>query len=296
MTIPHSPHSIWPMTHFSADPWAADEWLDDPSDFKDYKRWGSGALDKAAYTAQDQAFLQAYRAILSGEDRLSATSLHAHAQALDVPTQRTHDWREPQVVPRSMPDLRIAQMAEDLVPDAPLLAERWLGPYALDASRPLMTIAVAGTCLFNTLANDSSPAVRFRNARPRPDLHDRQGLGALMMAPAMLWDAQWRPLLPLYESWLPTGPVVADPVPLSGAPGPYTLARLVPTEDGSWHANMAISLRQAPPPSWLERRLHLELLRLRRHDRRANWETMLRQRGEVLYRSCAVWSWMKEMR
>jgi hypothetical protein len=42
----------------------------------------------------------------------------------------------------------------------------------------------------------------------------------------------------------------------------------------------------------LVRRLDLELLRLRRRERRLSWEVMLRERSEVLYRTACEWLWM----
>lgn len=295
MSIVHQTASAWPLQDFAADEWAADEWLSDPSSYADYQTWSEGTLDQAAYRQADERFMASYRAILRGEQPLSDDSLLGEAQALSLNLEMSHDWRPPLPQARGVSDTKIAHFAEDYVPDAPLFMERFLGPYAAQASRSLQTVAMASTALLLTLANDASPAQRFRNARPRPDVLDRKAVGALIQAPAMLWDAEWRPLLPLYKAWLPTGPVHADPAPLRpDRPGGLTLARLVHLEDGRCAASMAISIPSAPSAEWLTRRMRIELLRLRRHDRRANWETVLRTRGEVLYRSCAIWNWTQE--
>ena len=56
----------------------------------------------------------------------------------------------------------------------------------------------------------------------------------------------------------------------------------------------ALALPALPPLDVINKRLNKELFRLRRHERRANWETLLRQRGEVLYRLCASFCWELE--
>ncbi len=295
MSIVHPTASAWPLQEYAEDEWAADEWLPDPSSYESYQKWTDGALSEAAYQEADQRFMDRYRAILRGEIPMSSESLSEEAEALSVELELTHDWRSPLLQERGISDEKVAQFAEDYVPDAPLLMERFLGPYAEHGHRALHLPAMAQTALLLTMANEGSPALRFRNARPRPDVVDRKAVGALIQSPAMLWDADWNPLLPLYESWRPTGKVHAAPVPLRPEqPGSLILARLVHHMDGSCSANMAISVPSAPSAGWLTRRMRLELLRLRRHDRRANWETVLRTRSEVLYRSCAIWNWTLE--
>lgn len=295
MSIVHPTASAWPLEEFPHDEWAADEWLPDPSPYENYRKWTSGTLSETEYAQADSAFMAHYRSILQGEQPMESAQLDQLCRTLEVDLDLTHDWRVPLPQARGIPDWKIAQFAEDYVPDAPLLMERFLGPYAEHGARALQVPALAQTALLLTLANASSPALRFRNARPRPEVLDRKAVGALIQAPAMIWDAEWKPLLPLYRSWRPTGRVHASPVPLRPeAPGGLILARLIHHEDGSCSANMAISIPSAPSAAWLTRRMRLELLRLRRHDRRANWETVLRKRSEVLYRSCAIWNWTQE--
>lgn len=295
MSIVHPTASAWPLLEYPEDEWAADEWLPDPSSYANYRKWTAGTLTEPAYEQADRRFMRSYRSILKGQLPLREDSLSEEAQALALELALSHDWRSPLVQERGVSDEIIAQFAEDYVPDAPLLMERFLGPYAEHGSRDLHTPAMAQTALLLTLANAASPALRFRNAKPRPDVLDRKAVGALIQAPAMLWDADWNPLLPLFETWRPKGPVHASPVPLRPEkPGRLVLARLVHHQDGSCSANMAISISSAPSAGWLRRRMRIELLRLRRHDRRANWETVLRTRAEVLYRSCAIWNWTQE--
>ena len=295
MSIVHPTASASPLLEFPQDEWAADEWLPDPSSYANYQKWSEGTLSEQAYREADQRFMDRYRAILRGEQPMSKDSLSEESLALGLELDMRHDFRVPLLQERGIEDAKIAQFAEDYVPDAPLFMERFLGPYAEHGSRELHIPAMAHTALLLTLANDSSPALRFRNARPRPEVLDRKAVGSLIQAPAMLWDADWNPLLPLYETWRPKGAVHAEPVPLRPEqPGSLILARLVHHKDGSCSANMAISIPSAPSAAWLTRRMRLELQRLRRHDRRANWETVLRTRAEVLYRSCAIWNWTQE--
>ncbi len=51
----------------------------------------------------------------------------------------------------------------------------------------------------------------------------------------------------------------------------------------------ALPLPGLPPRDVLVRRLALEQNRLRRHDRRTSLEDLLRDRAEVLYRTCCEW-------
>lgn len=80
---------------------------------------------------------------------------------------------------------------------------------------------------------------------------------------------------------------------LSDGPIAGYVARVVPLEEGSFTI-CALALPAIPPLELISQRLNKELLRLRRHERRANWETLLRRRGEVLYRLCASFCWELE--
>ena len=48
-----------------------------------------------------------------------------------------------------------------------------------------------------------------------------------------------------------------------------------------------------PPTAAIVRRLSLELLRLRREERRSSWEDLLRKRAELLYRLALGWAWFQ---
>jgi hypothetical protein len=279
----------WPMRAPAVEPWAGDEMLDDPAPHRDYARHG-GTLDEAGFRAADQAFLDAYRAVLAGTGTLAQAL--AAAEVLHVPLNRTHDTRSPQPSPYLLSDAELCVPLEDLAPDAPLMADRVLGPW-VDANpdRGVRQAAAGVAAFWHFMDGGASPVDRYRRAKPRPPLPQRRAMGRVEFAPAMLWDLDWTPLLPLHPRHRPTGPVHADVHHLMGGASAAVVARLVPLESGEWFASCAIGLPTVPDLAWLERRVHLELIRHRRHDRRSNWETLLRDRCEVLYRSCATWCW-----
>jgi len=112
----------------------------------------------------------------------------------------------------------------------------------------------------------------------------------------MLWSLKdpntWTPLLPLSAAYHPRTQPQNPLVPTLAPDEPVAvLARLLPITDGSWRAVGAIGLPSIPPLAALQERLLVELLRHRRHERRANWEDLLRLHPEVLYRTCATWCW-----
>jgi hypothetical protein len=98
----------------------------------------------------------------------------------------------------------------------------------------------------------------------------------------MLWvdhGGHWAPALPLAPALVPGG-VAAD--------GPAMVARIVFTASGPVPTCV---LALPAGPQHVERRLVLEYQRLRRHDRRLTWEDLLRDRGEVVYRTACEWCW-----
>ena len=104
----------------------------------------------------------------------------------------------------------------------------------------------------------------------------------------MLWRTEGvEPLLPISDRWLPEGPV-------SGLPEtPSFVGRIYKTPDG-WQCCCVLPLPLLPDPGPLQARIHLELMRLRRFERRISWEDVLRDRGEVLYRSVCEQLWLEE--
>jgi hypothetical protein len=106
----------------------------------------------------------------------------------------------------------------------------------------------------------------------------------------MLWSIQpggtVLPVLPLGERQVPDGPVAGLP----DAPG--VIGRAVWTGAG-WHMHCGLPMPELPPAGPLLDRLDLELMRVRRRERRLTWEVLLRERSEVLYRSACEWLWLR---
>lgn len=280
----------WPLRSDPADPWAAEEWLDELGSYDNYRLFG-GTLDRAAHDRADQAFLERWRQVLRGEAERG--DLDEGIEVLRLPTDITHDRRPPQIGPSAVTDEALADIVEDTLPDVGLVApDRFLGPWADEPfRRELVRSAAVHLCWVPLLDLDGKPCDRWANNAPKPSIARRKAVRAVQKAPPMLWSRDWKPLLPLLDHFVPDGPVSGDIVPLHG-PVEAVLARLTPVDDG-WHCNGAIGLGAVPPLDRLRGRLHLELLRERRHERRLTWEVFLRRRPEVLYRSCMTWCWLE---
>lgn len=289
----------WPTTLNFADEWAGEEWLEDlPSSWQNHRTYGGTLASMAEYSAEDSSFLQLYREVLSGERSFDDASLLASAERLHVVRAPTGDRRYPPVAPLHIDDALLSDIAEDYVPDVPMLAgDRWLGPWADERpSRALLRVAAAGAAFLPVLDDGQSPMQRWEMAEPPPPAELRASVRAASRAPPNLWrveaDGCWTPLSPIAAHFQPTGPVLAEIVPISG-PTRVVVGRAVPRADGRWMGLAALGLPEPPPARVLARRLKLEMWRLLRHERRATWEDLLRRRSEVLYRTCATWCWLR---
>ncbi|MCB9791270.1 MAG: hypothetical protein H6741_00950 [Alphaproteobacteria bacterium] len=291
----------WPLSCEPADEWAGDEWLDDlPSSYSNYQNLG-GKLSETAYAEADAAWLERYRAVLRGEATEADPELRRLSHELFLIGDRSHDRRPARVAPEAIPPTLLADIGEDYVPDAGLLAaDRFLGPWA-DAGPPRAALkAAAGNLCFLPLMDyGGTPRSRWSHgARPKPELSLRQAVHAAARAPVMLYrveaDGRWTPLLPLGELFHPEGPVQAEIADLVPGRRAAILGRAWPCEEGHWAGECALGVPELPPLGALERRLDLELLRLRRHERRSTWEDLLRRRPEVLYRFCTSYAWWLE--
>jgi len=296
------PELGWPTPVDPGDYWGGAEALDDPAPFHNFNRFGgelAEGVDEVAFAALDQRFLDRLRIVLRGEAGWDDPELRALARALVVDHPALHDSR-PLITGGPLDGPALWDITEDHIPDvAPMAADRILGPWADELpSRALITAAVEALAFSPLMPSGNSPA-GFRYAhRPRPSLEERDGLRGAIRAPPMLWavpadpSAPWTPLLPLSPQMHPDGPTVGAPVPLPGVDvARAAVGRLHPSDDGRWHLSGGISLGAHPPAAPLMRRLTLTLWRVRRHERRANWEDLMRRRGEVLYRTCAHWWW-----
>lgn len=263
------------------DPWAGDEVLDDPVG-SEYRGQPIAPDDE-----WDRRFRAAYRAVLDGRAPLSAVEEPARRLGIAGPVR--HDRRPATSAPRAVADGVLADIVEDLVPDIGMIApDRVLGPWAdLAVPRPIRVVAAAVMAFAPLLEPAVTAVARHTKAKPRPSVVERRAIAAIRMAPPCLWRVErLRPLLRVAPGFVPEGPV-----DFAGAP--FAIARAVPVPEGV-HLACALPLPHAPPPEVLERRLRLEYLRQRRHERRLTWEDLLRTRGEVLYRTACEWSYLHD--
>ena len=258
--LPVSPGAehAWPELLCAADPWAGDEML------------GEGE--------PDDGFFPMYRGVLEGRLPWEAAAAAAIRLGLDGPLK--HDRRPPRAAPVPIDDALLAELAADVVPDLGMLApDRVLGPWADERLPPrLLALASAVMALSPLIPPSVRPVARaLRAKRPRRSVEERAALRAVMTAPPMVWTAQG-PQLPLDERY-------AIGVAL---PAPAVVARVVP----GMGLAMALPLPRVPDAAVLFRRMLLEYHRLRRYEPRLTWEDVLRERGEVLYRTACEWCWV----
>ena len=275
----------WPIQEVPY-PFMGDEALYDPSSYGNYKLF-HGMLTRGAYEQADRAWHAEFM------DRLDQDAELEHVQ-LKLPTRMTHDTRGPKTAPHVIDESLLADLVEDFCPDAPMAAtDRFLGPWADLWRRDLMRLSVAACAWWPWMSGGATPVDRYLNKKPRPDLPQRRAVKAVGSSPPMLYDPDWKPLLPLHPLYIQPAPTHGTPVRLTDGPIAGYVARVVPLEEGSFTV-CALALPALPPLDVINKRLNKELFRLRRHERRANWETLLRQRGEVLYRLCASFCWELE--
>lgn len=281
----------WPEVISAADPFAGDERLADPIPRERLVRIARArGLDVEALARADARFLAAWAGLLDGAGEVAELREAAGYLGLTAPFR--HDWRSPHPARRVLSDGWLGETAEDLVPDVGELApDRVLGPWAdLDLPRRVR-LAAASLMVYAPLTRQAvRPAARAREARPYLPLWVRNGLKAVFLAPPMLWrveaDGSLSPRLPLSETWIPEGPVLHAPLGLGDV-----LGRAVLGPEGWWLAS-ALPLGEVPEDLGpVLARLEVAGWRQRRHSPRLTWEDLLRDRGEVLYRSLSEWSW-----
>jgi len=262
----------WPIAPESLDPWASDGWLE---------------------TVERDPFARAWnRAMQTGDFEL----LQVEADDLDLVGPLTHDVEAAGPAPEAVPDALLAAVMEDFVPDITPLLDVLIGPWADERpERPVLIAAAATLAHLPVLSPTTSATRAWANRPPRPPRPLRASIWTARDAPPMLWrtsaEHPWEPLLPLAPCWVPTAPTV-EPAARLGGRG-LAVARLYPDLQGSWHASGAIGLPEGLPVARLRKRLEAELWRQRRGQRLITWEGSLRARPEVLYRSCATWSWWR---
>lgn len=293
MGSPDNLEYAWPELLDPADPWAGDEALPVPSDYDNYLRYGPPALSvrrlsRAAHDAVDAEFLATWRAIIGGRAPWSA--IRPAAEALGVWGPVHHDRRPLDPAPEELDDRSLADHAEDWVPDIGLQSpDRVLGPWAEGSLPPRLRQAAAAIMVFSPLIYPAVSAMeRYCRFKPRPPKPHRAALRVLGHAAPMLWrvepDARLSPLLPIFRRVRPEGPVRRVPA------APAVVGRVAPGPKG-WFLAAMLPLPAVPPVAPLRRRLQLELLYLRRLERRTTWEDLLRGRPELLYRELMTWAW-----
>jgi len=284
-----SPHTIAPM-----DPYAGDEalvWLGSHKDYlRHAKRLGVEAdLDVEAYALIDLEFERVYRDILDGQAPWD--SIDPLAKILLLGQEVAHDQRPPGEALVAIPDQQLADIAENQIPGVGLVGpDRILGPWADEPLPAWLRIQVGAIMAFVPELDPGVPSwARAIKRKPRPPTEVRQTLRVMARSAPNIWlveGCDLVPLLPLGRHFLPKGPVLGVPdVPavigrvVHGPRGPVLVA--------------SVPLLRVPPVEVIERRVRLEWLRLRRRERRLTWEDSLRERSEVLYRSCCEWLWLQ---
>lgn len=264
MKEPSIEHDVIPEVLAPADPSSGDEALPVGGEFFNYVRFGRGALREAELRSAEREFHAAYLTILAGDSPWEAIAEPAAKCGVDWPIKL--DRRPPLLGESALPDEVLADIVEDFVADWPVWLERITGD---PLYRP--STAVVGALAFVPFAK--------RGRRALDAWHDEEEdreLAALASVvdrvPPMVWH-QGNAVLPL-------APLLTPPSVPSGT----YVARAYPTRNG-WCLSGRMDLPACPNPAVLQRRLEMELMRIRLLERRSTWEDALRRKPEVVYRA-----------
>jgi hypothetical protein len=276
-------HFAWPEPASRRDPHAGDEGLALPHRYDNYARFAPPPrLDESAYERAVTRFDIGVREALDGRRAWDDTL--AVGAGVDGPAR--HDRRRLPTAPRRVETADLAELTEDWVPDAGMMIDRVLGPFA-DGPLPrrLVAVAAAMLALSPILFPRTRPVDRaIKSRKPRLDVEARAALKAVTRSPTSLWERRgdrWSTVLPLAPACVPDAP-------MDGPDAPFAVGRAVRSPDGWWLA-AALPLPAAPSSTALTRRIELELLRARLWERRTTWEDVLRDHGEVVARTCCEW-------
>lgn len=285
----------WPTASAGRDPWAGDEGLKMGGSHQDYLRHCERVgvapqLDARAHASWDDRFEACYRSILNGE--ASYAEIEESARALMVWGPLIHDRRPTPPSGGLITDGYLADLTENQLPQVGLIApDRILGPWSDQELPRWVRVVAAAAMAFPPEVPPGVPAwARAIKRRPRPSQADRMAIRAIARAAPMLWRITGpqtvEPHLPLSPRQTPDGPV-------DGLPdAPAVIGRAVWT-GSRWWMSAALPLPLTPPSAPLTQRLQLELMRVRRRERRLSWEVLLRERSEVLYRTACEWLWVQ---
>lgn len=265
MALRSPEREVMPEVLLAEDLHAGDEVLFDRGDFGNGARFG-GLEDEGRWREDEARFHALYLDVLAGRRRLEDPELVAVSHALGIHRPRQHDRRPPRHAEVEIADEVLADATEDSAPDALYFVERITG----DDAPP--TVGVLAALAFVGCAHDGRRPVDFwaEDERDRPIA---RAAWVVERVPPMVF-VDGVPLLPLSARLTPTGPAPEGPV----------VARAYPVGE-RWAWSGVVRLPAVPDPGPLVRRLDLELLRVRRWERRATWEDMLRRRPEVVYRA-----------
>lgn len=267
MALRSPEREVVPSVLDAADLAAGDEALFDPGDFGNGVRF-AGLTDAARHREDEEEFHRLYLDVLAGRRGWGDAALHRCAANLGLLRERTHDRRPPRVAEREVPDRVLADIAEDNSPDLRLFAERMSGDDAFPSVGVLAALAFVGC------AHDGRRPLDFWTDTTRERALARSAIVIERSPPCLYADGV--PLLPLAARLAPEGPAPA---------GVYVARAYRVGEAWAWSGRMDLPAR--PEVDVIVRRLDLELLRIRRHERRSSWEDLLRRRPELVYRACA---------
>jgi hypothetical protein len=276
------------------DPYSGDEALVWPGSYEDYcthaDRLGlEDRLTEAEHDVQDAAFEAVHRSILQGTAEWDA--IEPVARALLVWGPARSDRRPPGVADEVLCDAHLADIAEDMLPQVGNAGlDRVLGPWADEVLPRWVRVQAAAAMVFVPEVPPGVPSwARVVKRRPRPSVEFRRSVKVASRVPPMLYrvsGTELVPLLPLGRHFVPDGPVRGVP------DAPAVIGRAVRGPDGLFLV-AGMPLTRIPPSDCVERRLRQEMIRLRRRERRFSWEDMLRERSELLYRTCCEWLWLQ---
>lgn len=279
-----------PTVLSAGDPWGGDDHLLAAASHANHLRHCPlpEPLSEAEHAALDDQFRDAYCAILSGTAPWPSIQPVVAALGLDGPIQE--DRRPAPAACFPLADDVLAEICEDFIPDIGVICpDRVLGPMSTHTlPRSIHVLAGAVMSFAPLLRGGVVPLSRTVVQRPRPAPDTAAAIRAAARTPPMLWSVQENDLraeLPLSSRRHPTAPIVGQ------MPGQAMIARAVPHADGGTWLSAILPLPTCPDPAIVQRRMMLEMWRLRRHDIRITWEDVLRTRGEVLYRTACEWCW-----
>ncbi len=293
---------VIPAVLNAGDRCAQDEGLHTPGSYENCLRysWPRTSLsDPASWDREERRFHAAYLAVLGGLRPWNDGELLGAARALGVDGPRHHDARPGRVAPVQVGDEVLCDVVEDAVPELMMLLERVTGQPGMPARPAVGAVAVLG---FAHCGIEGTRPVegwmdesRGRRASSDADSALVRAVRVIDDAPMGVWvDAV--ALVPIVPALcpLPLDPIWAR-LPRAFAGRPYKISG---GAEGDWAFSCLIPL-PAPAASTapaeqarriLTRRLDLELWDLRRTERRATFEDVLRQRPEVVARAAAEMS------